>query len=755
MSVRARRLLRINPLSLTLGVILLVALLYRAHTPLLDLVELKTYDLRMSSRAARPPSPAVALAVIDEKSLEREGRWPWPRSRIAALVDILSRDGAKVIGFDVAFVEPDENSQLRLVSELAHELEARKALSPQVASLLAEARRRTDNDLALAGALAASRAKVVLGYFFQETATDLGYQISPSELRRRLAAIAPSRYPLVRFRTPDASIKPVTGAYAPEVNLGVLVRSAASSGYFSMRNDRDGVLRWMPMAIRFGDELFPPLPVLCAWHYLERPELVVQIGPHGMEGIRMGERRIPTDESGRLLVNYPGRAKTFPHFSASDILRGTVPPGTFRDRIVLVGAAAVGTYDIKSTPVDPVYPGLEVHAAVIDNILRSDFLARPLWSDIYDLAAIALLPALVALAMRRIGVVRGLAFAVALGAAYVGVAIWMFAQLHVWLNLVYPVLAVALTFVALGTHYYVTEQRERQRIKATFKQYLTPDVMEEMLQDPDRLQLGGEEKALTVLFCDLEGFTEFAERSTPGELIGILGEYYNRMTEEVFAQRGTLIQYTGDELLALYGAPIEQADHAHRACATALALREARRALGDRWEAEGKPRLKARTGINSGPMLVGNLGSKYRFSYSALGDNVNLGSRLEGLNKIYGTEILLGENTARVVDADFRLREIDLVRVKGRREAVRIHELLGPAGTTLPEAQEEALRQYAAGLEAYRAQRWDEALAIFMRALALWPADGPAQTMALRCHAYKARSPLGDWDGIFDQRASG
>jgi adenylate cyclase len=391
---------------------------------------------------------------------------------------------------------------------------------------------------------------------------------------------------------------------------------------------------------------------------------------------------------------------------------------------------------------------------VIDNILRADYLQRPLWSHIYDLLAIAALPALIGIVLPRIGVVSGLAFALALGALYVGAAYWLFVQARIWLNMVYPTLGLALTFVALGTHYYVTEQRERRKIKETFKYYLTPGVMEEMLKEPDRLQLGGEEKVLSVLFCDLEGFTEYAERAKPGELIEILGEYYDRMTEQVFEQQGTLIQYTGDELFALFGAPVDQPDHARRACATALGLREARRVLGDQWEATGRPRLKARTGINSGHMLVGNLGSKYRFSYGALGDNVNLGSRLEGLNKIYGTEILVADSTAQLLGDGFRLREVDLVRVKGKREAVRIHELVAASGAMLPGAQEEALAVYEAGLRAYREQRWDEALARFMQCLSLWPADGPAQAMAQRCHDYKANFPAG-WDGVFDQRTKG
>jgi adenylate cyclase len=276
-------------------------------------------------------------------------------------------------------------------------------------------------------------------------------------------------------------------------------------------------------------------------------------------------------------------------------------------------------------------------------------------------------------------------------------------------------------------------------------------VVEAMLEDPGRLTLGGEERVLTVLFSDLEGFTSQCEQLAPREMVEILGAYYERMTDEVFAQGGTLKEYVGDELMAFYGAPLEQSDHAARACATALAMRDRRRALNAEYAAVGRPTLRARTGINSGPMLVGNLGSRYRFSYGVLGDAVNLGSRLEGLNRVYGTEILVGESTGALVEERFRLREVDVVRVKGRVQPVRVHELVAGAGDTLPPEQGEALALYAEALREYRRRAWGEALALFERALELRPDDGPSRVMAERCRAYRRTPPADGWDGAFEQ----
>jgi adenylate cyclase len=317
--------------------------------------------------------------------------------------------------------------------------------------------------------------------------------------------------------------------------------------------------------------------------------------------------------------------------------------------------------------------------------------------------------------------------------------------------MVYPLLGLSATYTALTAYYYVTEQRQRKKVKDTFRQYVAPLVVEEMLKEPGRLKLGGEEKILTVLFCDLEGFTTYSERYAPQEMAEILGEYYNHMTEQIFIHRGTLKEYIGDELMAIFGAPLEAPDHAARACAAALAMQEQRTALGSEWSKIGRPRLRARTGINSGPMLVGNLGSKYRFAYGVLGDQVNLGSRLEGLNKVYGTEILVGENTARLAEGAFLLREVDMVRVIGRTQAVRVYELLVKLGAPISPEQEKALRSYAAGLEAYRQQIWGEASALFGQALALWPGDGPARTMAERCEIYQKTPLPEEWNGVFEQ----
>ena len=272
-----------------------------------------------------------------------------------------------------------------------------------------------------------------------------------------------------------------------------------------------------------------------------------------------------------------------------------------------------------------------------------------------------------------------------------------------------------------------------------------------MLKNPEQLALGGEEKNLTVLFSDLADFTTYSERLAPNEMVNILSEYFAEMTEIIFACSGTLKEYVADELMAIFGAPLEQSDHAQQACFAALAMQDRLRVLRRTWSETGRPALKARVGINSGPMLVGNLGSRYRFSYGALGDQVNLASRLEGLNREYGTEILIGENTARLVQGTFLLRELDMVQVKGRKQPVRLYELLDRTGVILPDIKEQALSVYAAGLDAYRRQRWQEAFNLFQQAQALWPEDEPSHVMSRRCRIYRKTPPEKGWKGVFQQ----
>ncbi len=739
----------LNRISLTFYSIVLVVILFLMGIPILDLIELKTYDLRFISRGIQKPSPTVVIATIDEKSLDLEGRWPWSRSKIARLVDILSRDEAKVIGFDIGFFEPDENTQLGLIDQFDQKIQALHIRDKELSDFITESKIDADNDQTLARAIKHSSAVVVLGYFFHMSQITLNYQITDEEMDRRLKWIGPSRYPIIIYQDQKMGISPFIGAYAPEVNIEILAKATRYAGHFNMLPDRDGVIRWIPLIIACGDDIFPALSLQSVWNYLDRPQLSVKVPIFGVEGIQMGKRFIPTDENGQILINYLGPPRSFPHYSVSDILSGKLAKGTFKGKIVLVGSTAIGLHDLLTSPFGPLFPGVEVHATVIENILNQDLINRPKWARIYDLLAILVLGILAGIALARLNALKGLLFVSGLFILHIIIARWLFVGFGVWLNIVYPLLALSIVYTAMTVHKYLSEERERRKIKGAFSRYLSPSVITEILKHPEQLRLGGEEREVSVLFCDLADFTTISEQVSPHELVALLGDYFTEMTEQIFAHKGMLKEYVGDELMAIFGAPLEQAEHAEQACNTALAMRESQERLRKAWAEMGRPLLSARTGVNSGPMLVGNMGSIYRFSYGVLGDQVNLASRLEGINKVYGTEIIIGENTAHLVEGSFVLRELDRVRVKGKHKAIAIYELVARLQDPLPEEKVQLLTSYAEGLSAYRHQRWKEALSCFEQARTCWPEDEASRVMAARCRTYQEMPPETDWDGVF------
>ena len=748
---KLKRFITVNPFSLTFYSILMVLVLFMIGVPILEMIELKTYDLRFLMRGPQKPSNTVVMAVIDEKSLDKEGRWPWPRSKIGDLIDMLNKDGAKVIGFDIGFLEPDENSTLKLINQFENQIIGLN-INNKLLDFIKTGKAKADNDLALAKAIKSSSATVVLGYFFHTSKAGLGYDISPEEINRRLSQIDSSKYPLVIYEDQKPESSPFLSAYAPETNLELLTKVSDASGYFNTMPDRDGVLRWAPLIIECGQNIFPPLAMQCVWHYLNKPQLMVKVVIYGIEGIQMGKQFIPTDEYGRILINYLGPPKTFPNISITDILHHKYQKGIFKDKIVLVGATAEGIYDLRNTPFSAVHPGMEVHANIVDNILTGDYLKIPKQANVYNLISIILIGSLIGFVIPRLDALKSAIFAVIILSAFILSVCWLFIHSRVWMNMVYPILALFTVYISITVFRYFTEEKQRKEIKSAFSRYAPSNVVNEISHNPDQLKLGGEEREISVLFCDLAGFTKYSEIYEPNAMIQIISEYFNEMTEQVFAFEGLLKEYVGDELMAIFGAPLEQKDHAKRACLTALAMRERLQAMRPIWEGKGRPSLRARTGINSGTMLVGNVGSKYRFSYGALGDHVNLGSRLEGINKIYGTKILIGENTAKLVEGSFLLREIDFVRVKGKEKPVRIYELLGEFNAVLPEETEKAFYYYAEGLDAYRSQCWSDAIDLFKKGQELYNADKTFEVMSLRCRINQRQPPQADWDGAFRER---
>ena len=740
----------LNPVSITASLTVLILVLFFVGVPFLDLMELKTFDLRFKSRGIRSPTPEVVLAVIDEKSVKTEGRWPWPRSKMAKLVDLLSRDGAKVIGFDVVFAEPDESSTLQFIEHLDQQIKSLGIDTPEMRTFVQRSLSEANNDLRLADSIKGSPAKVVLGYFFHMSQADLDYQVDQQDRNRRLSQISNSRYPITIYEEQPMALDPYIHAYAPQPNIALLSTASDSSGFFNMLPDEDGAVRWIPLVIQCGPDTHAPLCVQTVWHYLDQPQLMVQVATHGIEGIRIGKRFIPTDENGQMLINYLGPERTFPQHPITDILQGRVPKGTFKDKIVLVGATAIGIYDVRNTPFSGVFPGVEIHATAIENILTNQFLDKPKWTKIYDVLAILIISLAVGIVIPRLRAIKGALFAMGLFVVHIVGGQWLFSHAALWVNMVYPLVTLVLLFTSFTIYHYLTEERERKKIRGAFSHYVTSSVVNEMLKDPEKLKLGGAKRDLSVLFSDIRGFTTISEGMTAEDLVHLLNEYLTVMTDIVFKYEGTLDKYMGDALMAIYGAPLDQHDHPRRACHSAIEMMEGLKKLNEKWIREGKTPLDIGIGINTGMMMVGNMGSEQLFDYTVLGDAVNLSSRLEGANKTYQTNILISEFTYERVKQDFTCMELDSVRVKGKRLPVKIYQLVGERD--LAEAQKEAIEYFHRGLELYKKQQWDEAIALFQNVTAIDPGIRAAGLYIQRSLELKISPPPPDWDGVFTMK---
>ena len=661
------------------------------NVPLLGQVELKTYDMRLRALQHAPPR-YVTIAAIDEQSLAKIGRWPWSRTTFAALAERLDQLGARVIAFDLFFPERE---------------------SPRADAQFARAIRSTK--------------KVVLGTIFIDRGEEVRH-LGPAALAAARLAIAPQAIAEVGASSHAEASFQMREPLGVIVNILELQGGAAYVGHIDVPGDTDGVVRRAPLIRRFDGRYFPAFDVQVLRAYLEGEVPSLEIAPYGMAGIRFGERYIPLDENGGLLVRHR-RPSSFTTVSIADILEGRADPALLRDRVVLVGNTATGIGDTRVTPYGATLPGVEIRASIIESLLQGDALQRPEWMMFLDAAAMVVIGLLLIVLLPRLGVAGGGVLAAGVLVGYVLLAITLFRTEGLWLNLVYPTLLVALLFASATLVEYFFAFSEKRYLKRAFAHYVPPAVVDDLVADAGKLQLGGEKRELTVLFSDIRGFTTLSEAMAPEDLVKLMNEYFTVMTAKVFEHRGSLDKYIGDAIMAIFGAPVAEPQHAALACRSALDMVRALQGLRESWQARGIPPIDIGVGINTGPMIVGNMGSASRFNYTVVGDAVNLASRIEHLNKEYGTSILLSEYTYLPVKDEFPLaREVDRVRVRGRAQPVRLFELI-------PEGRYGALDWLDEYRAAYAVMREDDSVraAGLFAALHARVGDGVSAFHALHC----------------------
>lgn len=762
---------------------------------LLNIIEAKTLNFRFKLRGIQyPKTDKVIIIAVDEKTHDWLGRWQSAgRLWIAQAVDILAKGGARTIGFDVSFSTPDESTALESIRSLKTSyLASQDGKIPDSAYLnhLNELEKEVDYDAQLEAALKRF-GNAILGtyYFFSDEEIK---HVTPEQSQLNQKIIFRTKYEGMRFKS---NLKPpfpplrVKHGLEVEPNIPRLSDAAKSFGHFNVIQDVDGSVRWVPLLIGYKGRYpikeppfenkiryYPSLDLEIARFTRDldpskRPIIYVSIPTEEygqVEMIQLGDITIPVDERGQLLINYYGPEKMFCHYSLADLIQCEsitgkpkhprcekekieILPEEIKDKIVLVGWTGAISQDLHPTPFQENFPGVEIHATVIENILQEDFLTRPASTILLDSLIILILGLTTGFLFPKLKPVTGILLALLCLALLAGLMHAAFIYSKVWLNFTFPFLLITLNYMTLTSFKYFTEERHKREIRTAFQHYISPAVVDEILQDVDKLKLGGERNYLTAMFSDIRGFTSMSERMKPEELVHFLNEYLTAMTNVILDYKGTVDKYMGDAIMAFYGAPLPQEDHGVRACKTAIQMIEKLRAMRIQWEAQNYPFLDIGIGINSGEMVVGNMGSQDRFDYTVIGDEVNLASRLEGVNKQYGTNILISDNTYKLLkDQPFIVRELDRITVKGKKEPVTIYELIGE-GTPSPEVQD-FIKTFEEGLKEYRNQNWDKAVSYFEGALKIKAEDKACKLFIERCQDYKLNPPSADWDGVYKMK---
>ncbi len=711
-------------------VLLLAHVVGVVRLPAIERLEDYLYDVRLRLAMPGGHDPRVVIVDIDEKSLAALGHWPWQRSKLAALMDSLfDRYHIRAAGFDVVFAEPDESTGLPVLKQLAQTTFKGNA---EFSAELAKLAPKLDNDHLFGAAL--TKRGVVTGFYYSNEAGAVSSgQLPPPILgASALAAVA----------------NDLTSGQHYGANLPVLQDATPHGGHFVPVVDADGETRHVPLVARIGDAYYPALSLALARLALGDPPfrpLLAEAGQPVLEGFMLGDRQLPTDPHGWALVPYRGSERSFPYVSVIDVLDGKVPADVLRDRIVLLGTTAPGLKDLRVTPVGEAYPGVEVHANMIAGILDGNLPQKPgylLGAEFLLLLFIG--PLVIWVLLTRAPLVATSICAVVIALlAFGNVWLWQHARLD--LPFANALLLVAMLYVLnMAYGYFFVSRRSRQFTKL-FGQYVVPALVQKMSEDPEKYTMVGQSRQLTALFTDVRSFTKISEGLPADQLANYMNTFLTEISSVISHKRlGTIDKYMGDCVMAFWGAPVYDPDHATNAVLAAMEIQVAIAALNPKLVAANWPPISVGVGVNTGHMTVGDMGSQFRMAYTVMGDAVNLASRLEGQTKYYGVGVLVGEETH---DATRGIiyREIDRIRVIGRHEAVAIYE---PLGVTPDAAAEKSAVLFGEVLRLYRAREWDLAELQLLNLQRAAPDSKLFKVYLERIAGFRKNPPPDDWDGV-------
>lgn len=686
-----------------IGIVISVVL-YSIKIDFFTAIDLKLKDTKFKIRENIKPDSRIAIIAIDTKSVNELGRWPWDRRLIARLIDNLKGYGATTIALDIVFSETSV----------------------------------PESDKALARSIK-NAGNVITGYFFR--------QEEERQTDESLNILRESRIKVLKIQD-DVSEIPIISFPTVETNIPIIARSSYASGFFNVIHDRDGIIRTANLLVLFNGDIYPSLPLAGLKNYLG-DDILLDVNVYGIEGLYIGPKRIPVDESGRLTLNYYGMEGSFRTIPAVDVIKNRLNPDSLKGMFVFVGPTETGIADIRTTPLDPTLPGVEIHATLVSNILQNNFLYRNAMVIGLEIIFICLFPLILAISFTFIKrTITALVFFLITMGSYILVDYILFKDMFLNTTVIYPTLSISITYLCSEAYKNLIEERHSRFLKKAFSSYVSPALVGQIIKNPDMLKLGGEKRKISVLFSDIRSFTTISERLSPEELVLLLNKYMGPMTDILLAKKGTLDKYIGDAIMAIYNAPINVEDHSIMACETALDMLDKLKEINDGFKKRGLIELDIGIGINTGDAIVGNMGSDVRFDYTAIGDTVNLASRLEGMNKVYMTHIIVSEFTREHVmelmgkeNKRFYFRELDLIRVKGKEKPVKIYELL-------KEADQNLLDEFTAALNLYRKCEFEKAKEIFR-----WVYEqhrDPTSTVFMeRCDEFIENPHPGEWDGVY------
>ncbi len=727
-------------LALSFAIILMMLLNTSGvlHLSAINQLENFTYDTRLKMLMPNTVDDRIAIIDIDEKSLQEQGRWPWARNKLADLVNKLFDDyHVNVMGFDVVFAEKDESSGLENLEKIKTKyLENDQALGQVLENL----RPTLDYDQVFSNSLKGRR--VVLGYFFSRAENPIITGALPAE-----------SFVESSFSNKNIGFIEANGYGA---NLDILQNSAMTAGHFNPDPDEDGISRRVPMLIKHDGKMFEALSVAVARIALSGAKLEagytqdagVDDEYSGLEWLQLGSHKIPVDEQVSALIPYRGMQGSFTYVSATDVLNKKVSPDILKNKIVLLGTTAGGLMDLRATPVQNVYAGVEIHANMIAGILDNNIKEHPAYTLGAEFLLLLMVGLLLALILPLLTPLWATVFTFFITTLVIllNLAAWQYANLV--LPLASVLVMISLIYIINMSYGFFVEFLGKRQLAGLFGQYVPPELVDEMAKNPKSFSLEGESREMTVMFSDVRGFTTISEGLDPKQLSQLMNEFLTPMTHVIHYNRGTIDKYMGDAIMAFWGAPMFDKQHAKNALHAAIEMIHALAKLNQEFSAKGWPPINIGIGLNSDVMTVGNMGSEFRMAYTVMGDGVNLASRLESLTKNYGVHIIVSEFTKALVP-EFAYRELDNVRVKGKEKPVAIFEPIGEE-TQIDAATKERLKLYHEALKLYRSQNWDLAEMQLINLQKQEPQRYVYEMYIKRIIYFRQNPPEVNWDGVFN-----